>query len=86
MNALVFSEEYVGYAVSQGYTELSLDDLEEMPTISESQTADLKIETEDERVWLERTGVSDGEWCNNKVTVEFLLNGRWCTIVEYEAK
>jgi hypothetical protein len=86
MNALVFSEEYIDYAVSQGYTELQLADLEAMPTISESQTADLKIETEDERVWLERIGVSDGEWCDDKVTVEFLLNGRWCTIVEYEAK
>jgi hypothetical protein len=86
VNELVFSEEYIPWAVSQGYTELRLDDLEAMPTISESQTADLKIETEDERVWLERTGVSDGEWCNDKVTVEFLLNGNWCTIVEYEAK
>jgi hypothetical protein len=86
MNELVFSQEYIGYAASQGYTELRLDDLETMPTISEGHTADLKIETEDERVWLERVGVSDGEWCNDKVTVEFLLNGRWCTIVEYEAK
>lgn len=86
MSALVFSEKYISYAVSQGFTELELSDLEEMPTISETQTADLKIETEDERIWLERTGVSEGEWCDNKVTVEFLLNGKWCTIVEYEAK
>lgn len=86
MSALVFSQEYIAYAVSQGYTELRLDDLEAMPTLFSGNTADLKIETEDERVWLERTGVSDGEWCDDKVTVEFLLNGRWCTIVEYEAK
>jgi hypothetical protein len=86
VSALVFSQEYIAYAVSQGYTELRLDDLEAMPTLFSGNTADLKIETEDERVWLERTGVSDGEWCDDKVTVEFLLNGRWCTIVEYEAK
>jgi hypothetical protein len=82
----VFYPEYLQYVETQGYADYTLDELEEMPTISESQTADLKIETEDERIWLERTGVPDGEWCNNKVTVEFLLNGKWCTILEYEAK
>lgn len=82
----VFHPEYLQYVETQGYADYTLDELEEMPTLAEGQTADLKVETEDERVWLERTGISDGEWCNDKVTVEFLLNGVWKTILEYEAK
>lgn len=82
----VFYPEYLQYVETEGYADYTLDELEEMPTIAEGQTADLKVETEDERVWLERTGIMDGEWCNDMVTVEFLLNGKWCTILEYEAK
>lgn len=65
---------------------LSLLELESMPTLSVGQTADLKIDQNNERVWLERTGISDGEWCDNKVTVEFLIDGDWILVAEYEAK
>jgi hypothetical protein len=82
----VFYPEYLQYLETEGYADYTLDELEEMPTIYEGHTADLKIETEDERVWLERVGVADGEWCNDKVTVEFFLNGKWETVLEYAAE
>lgn len=80
-------QELLCYAESMGYLELTLEELEALPTLSESHTADLKFEQANctERVWLERVGIAEGEWCNNKVTVEFLINGNWITIKEYEA-
>lgn len=82
-------QEYMQYADDQGYLGLTLDELEAMPTIAEGHTADLKIEREEpggtERVWLERVGRDSGMPYDNMVTVEFLLNGKWVTIIEYEA-
>lgn len=80
-------ESNLCYAEDKGYLDYTLSDLECLPTISEGHTADLKYENHDktERVWLERVGVAEGEWCDNKVTVEFLIDGCWITVKEYEA-
>lgn len=53
----------------------TLEELEKTPTISSGYTDDLKIETNNHRVWLSRLTVDDGEPCNNKVTVEKLVSG-----------
>ena len=53
----------------------TLAELEALPTLSVAQCDDLKIETEDTRVWLSRLGVEDGEPYNNKVTIEKLVGG-----------
>jgi hypothetical protein len=69
-----------------GTYEISLDELEAMPDIEEGYTCDLKIDNGDERIWLARTGIDDGEECDNKVTVERLVNGRWIEDELWEAK
>lgn len=53
----------------------TLAELEALPTLSQGHTDDLKIETENTRVWLSRMTVEDGEPYNNKVTVEKLKGG-----------
>lgn len=68
-----------------GEYELSLDELEKLPTISEGYTCDLKIESDTERIWLARTGILDGEPFNNKVTIERLIDGRWIEVEIWEA-
>jgi len=64
----------------------SLAELEELPTLSEGQFDNLKVETSTRRVWLSRCGVADGEPYPNKVTVERLINGRWEVETTYQAK
>lgn len=61
------------------------EELEAMPTLSESQTDDLKVDTGQIRVWLCRCGVDDGMPYNDQVTVEMLnpKNYRWETVDEY---
>ncbi len=66
-------------------TRYTLEELEVLPTLAEGQTANLKIETETHRVWLNRTGIDDGEQFDNGVCIEHLVNGAWVTINEYEA-
>lgn len=62
--------------------------LENMPTIHQGFTADLKIETRDgaglstQRVWLERTTTADGEHCDHHITVETYNGDRWVTTSE----
>lgn len=67
----------------------SLSELEALPTLSVSQTDDLKIEnkTSGFRVWLARTGVDDGEPFDNKVTVECYdwVSRLWIVTEEYPA-
>ena len=46
----------------------------------------LKIKTEDTKVWLSRMTVDDGMPYNNMVIVEKLINGKWETIEEYQAE
>lgn len=60
--------------------------LKSLPTLCTGQTSDLKIETPKKRIWLARTGVTDGEFCNNKVSVEVYKNRRWEVIETYKAE
>lgn len=65
--------------------EVSLDELEAMPTLTQGQADDLKIDNGAERVWLSRCGVEDGEPWDNKVTIERLVDGRWVEVEWYQA-
>jgi hypothetical protein len=56
--------------------------LDEIPTIHDSWTAELKIETDRQRVWLERTTTADGEHCDHHITVETYDGNRWVTTSE----
>lgn len=67
------------------YGHLTLDELDEMPTLEQGQADDLKIATVDERVWLCRCGVEDGMPFDNAVTVEYLLKGSWVEVAMWEA-
>lgn len=64
----------------------TLKELQAMETISQGYTDDLKIKTEDTKVWLSRMTVEDGMPHDNMVTVEKLIDGRWVTIEEYPAE
>lgn len=72
-----------------GIPRFTLDELERLPTLSVSQTDNLKVEDADRgiRVWLARTTVADGEPYNNRVSVEQYDDGlgRWVVIDEYPA-
>lgn len=76
---------YMEGAVAPGEV-YSLDELEALPTLSQGQADDLKIDTGGTRIWLSRCGVEDGEPCNNKVTIEELQRGRWVEVGWYEAQ
>lgn len=69
-----------------GVYEISLAELEALPTISEGQADSLKIESDSERVWLSRCTVEDGEPWDNKVTVERLIAGSWIAVEHWEAR
>lgn len=56
--------------------------LDAVPTIHQGYTADLKIETGHQRVWLERTTTADGEHCDHHVTVETNYGRGWVTTSE----
>lgn len=72
----------------------TLEELQALPTLSQGQTDDLKIENKSNRVWLSRMTIEDGMPYNNQVTVEkfirspkkAFLGGKWETVHEYEAK
>ena len=65
----------------------TLRELEQLETISQGQTDNLKIKTEDTKVWLSRMTVEDGMPYNNMVTIEKLKkDGRWEIIEEYPAR
>lgn len=59
-----------------------------MPTLTVGQADDLKIETEDFRIWLSRCSVADGEPYDNKVTVEMYdaHEGKWYEHRSYQAQ
>lgn len=59
-------------------------DLEDRETIHHGQFDNLKIDTGELRVWLSRMTVADGMPYDNQVTVEFLRNGRWEIVEQYE--
>lgn len=69
----------------QPYT---LQELESIPTVSQSWNADLKVQEDGLRVWLTRTSVEDGEPYNDKVSIERWDNhyGRWVTVEEYQGR
>lgn len=64
----------------------TLRELQAMKTISQGHTDDLKVKTEDTKVWLSRMTVEDGMPHDNMVTVEKLIDGRWETVEEYPAE
>ena len=65
----------------------TLRELQAMETISQGHTDDLKIKSEDIKVWLYRMTIEDGMPYNNMVTIEKLTNdGRWEIIEEYTAR
>jgi hypothetical protein len=61
----------------------STEELEDMPTISQGQFDNLKVQTDDTRVWVSRMTVEDGMPYNNQVTVEKLEEGNWVVGDEY---
>lgn len=74
------------------WPEHTLEQLEALPTRSQGQADDLKVEDArneqgrpTRRVWLSRCTVEDGEPCNNKVTVERLEGGAWIEAAIFEA-
>lgn len=64
----------------------TLTDLLMRKTLRSSQFDDLKIDTDKERVWLSRMTVEDGMPCNNMITEEELIKGRWVITKEYCGK
>lgn len=64
----------------------SLRQLESMPTLSQSQADDLKIDDGKYRVWLSRADETDGMPYHSMVTVEALQDGRWSKVHEYQAR
>lgn len=64
----------------------ALAELEALPTLSQGQTCNLKIQTGNTRVWLSRCGVDDGMPWDNQVTHEELQGGSWVVTREYPAR
>ena len=64
----------------------TLRELQKLETISQGHTDNLKIKTENKKVWLSRMTIEDGMPYNNMVTIKKLINGRWETIEEYPAE
>lgn len=54
--------------------------LDMLPTITQAQTADLKVDTGDTRVWQARTTTADGEPFDRTIYVETLSRGRWLDV------
>ena len=63
----------------------TLKELQQLKTISQGHTDDLKIKATDTKVWLSRMTAEDGMPYDNMVTVEKLINGRWETVEKYPA-
>ena len=59
--------------------------LTKLPTLSQGQTCDLKIDTGTTRVWLSRCDTLSGMPYDNQVTVELFLPGdsKWRTVDTY---
>lgn len=64
----------------------SLVDIINMPTLEQGQFDNLKVKTEDKRVWLSRMTVADGMKFDNQVTVEKLIEGKWIIKEQYQAR
>ncbi|GGG06267.1 hypothetical protein GCM10010912_58600 [Paenibacillus albidus] len=64
----------------------TLGDLKALPTLQQSHTDELKLDTGNDRIWLSRMTVADGMAYNNQVTVEVYTNGKWSTTETYQAQ
>jgi hypothetical protein len=64
---------------------LTLSELRNLPTLHSGQFSDLKIETDDTRVWLSRSTTEDGELYDNKVTIKHFDDGNLTATEEYQA-
>lgn len=67
-------------------SQYTVEELEAMLTLAVGQTADLKIQTESFRVWLNWTGIDDGEPADNLVTYEQIVDGRWEEVAVLRAR
>lgn len=63
----------------------SLAQLEMLPTLSQGQADDLKVDLGHTRVWLSRITVGDGAQYDNEVTVEQYVLNDWTTVGTYQA-
>lgn len=63
----------------------TLAELEALPTLSTSQTDNLKFDDGLTRVWLSRTTTADGEPYDHKVTIERQIDFHWVVEEQYPA-
>lgn len=82
---LADEDHIVGLRCGVIHEPYTLRELQVLPTIGIGQADDLKIDGMYRRVWLSRCTIEDGEPCNDKITVEEKMRGRWVTIIEYDA-
>ena len=70
------------------YTTKTLSELESLPTLSQGQADDLKIDDGNTRVWLSRMSIEDGMPYNNQVSIEELnyAKGCWEVVKTYQAE
>lgn len=72
---------------NSGIYKVPLAELEDMPTLSQGQNDDLKIDNFDgERVWLCRSSMADGMPWDHMVTVEHYDGQRWTETEHWEAR
>lgn len=64
----------------------TLKEVKSLSTIQQGQYADLKYASLYVRIWLSRLTVEDGEPYNNKITIEYFIDGKWIERDTYEAK
>lgn len=64
---------------------LTLEQLDEMPTLHQGQFDNLKFEDNRTRVWLSRMSIDDGMPANHIVTIEHLVGGYWEQVHSYIA-
>ncbi|MFQ5506320.1 MAG: hypothetical protein ACE5F1_16245 [Planctomycetota bacterium] len=76
--------------IIRSYPTYTLSELEALPRRAVGQTADLKLKGEYDgepgRLWLNRTGVDDGEPWDNGVCIEICRGGSWVVVSEYQAR
>lgn len=60
------------------------ESLSAKPVLSSGQADNLHHVGDGERLWLSRTGVSDGEPFENTITIEREVDGRWVSIAKYD--
>lgn len=76
-----FAAEVALDAMAAGYDAETLDG---MDPIHEGQADTCYVDDGEERVWLSRTGVADGEPFENTVSIERYLQRAWVTVCKYD--